>query len=119
MSAPMRSSLPAGSAMSQQYGRLMGDYLLANNLHLLALHLADTLSQPMVCGKELRKNCWLQTVYCGTSLIQKVQSRPKKIQKFGGGAEFCRAVGAISCTGVGPGRISHRDVASVKNVMYT
>lgn len=78
MSAPMRSSLAGSSAMSQQCGRPISDYLLVNNLHLLALHLANTLSQPMVCGKGLRKNCLLQTVYCGTSLIQKVQSRPKK-----------------------------------------
>lgn len=39
----------------------------------------------------------------------------RKFQKFGGGAEFCRAVGAISCVGVGPGRTSHRG-APVNNV---
>lgn len=51
--------------------------MLFDNLHLFALHLAKTLSQPMVCGKELRKNCWLQTVYCGTSRIQNTLSAKK------------------------------------------
>lgn len=42
-------------------------------------------------------------------LAYKIPSR-QKIQKFGGGAGFCRAVGAISCTSAKLDRAAHRDV---------